>query len=64
LYAKQQNTHVDQYLREYNSLGEEECIFKWLIFPEKFTSIQFELLAAKASVQVYATEHFAVGMRS
>lgn len=61
LYAKQQNALVDQYLGEYNILGEEECIFRWLILPEKFTSVQFELLAAKAGVQVYAAERFAVG---
>ncbi|MFJ6266294.1 PLP-dependent aminotransferase family protein [Lysinibacillus xylanilyticus] len=61
LYAKQQNALVNQYLGDYNILGEEECIFRWLILPEKFTSVQFELLASKAGVQVYAAERFAVG---
>ncbi|MFJ7405506.1 MULTISPECIES: PLP-dependent aminotransferase family protein [unclassified Lysinibacillus] len=61
LYAKQQNALVNQYLGEYNILGNDECIFRWLILPEKFTGVQFELLASKAGVQVYAAEHFAVG---
>ena len=61
LYAKQQNSLVNQYLGDYNILGEEECIFRWLILPEKFTGVQFELLASKAGVQVYAAERFAVG---
>ena len=29
--------------------------------PDKFTGVQFELLASKAGVQVYAAERFAVG---
>jgi DNA-binding transcriptional MocR family regulator len=61
LYAKQQNALVNQYLGEYNILGNDECIFRWLILPEKFTGVQFELLASKAGVQVYAAERFAVG---
>ncbi|KMY31628.1 GntR family transcriptional regulator [Lysinibacillus xylanilyticus] len=61
MYAKQQNALVNQYLGDYNILGEEECIFRWLLLPEKFTSVQFELLASKAGVQVYAAERFAVG---
>ncbi|MGE7840885.1 PLP-dependent aminotransferase family protein [Lysinibacillus sp. NPDC093712] len=61
LYAKQQNALVNQYLGEYNILGNDECIFRWLILPGKFTGVQFELLASKAGVQVYAAERFAVG---
>lgn len=61
LYAKQQNALVNQYLGNYNILGDEACIFRWLILPDKFTGVQFELLAAKAGVQVYAAERFAVG---
>ncbi|WP_286924261.1 MULTISPECIES: PLP-dependent aminotransferase family protein [Lysinibacillus] len=61
LYAKQQNALVNQYLGNYNILGGEACIFRWLILPDKFTGVQFELLAAKAGVQVYAAERFAVG---
>lgn len=61
LYAKQQNAMVNQYLGDYNILGDEACIFRWLILPDKFTGVQFELLAAKAGVQVYAAERFAVG---
>ncbi|QGG52148.1 PLP-dependent aminotransferase family protein [Lysinibacillus pakistanensis] len=61
LYAKQQNALVNQYLGNYNILGDDACIFRWLILPDKFTGVQFELLAAKAGVQVYAAERFAVG---
>ncbi|WP_341299555.1 PLP-dependent aminotransferase family protein [Lysinibacillus sp. FSL H8-0500] len=60
-YTKQQNALVNQYLGEYHILGDEECIFRWLLLPEQFTGVQFELLAAKAGVQVYAAERFAVG---
>jgi len=60
-YAKQQNVLVDQYLGDYHILGDEECIFRWLQLPDKFTGVQFELLASKAGVQVYAAERFAVG---
>ncbi len=61
LYAKQQNALVNQYLYGYTVLGDEACIFRWLILPNKFTGVQFELLASKAGVQVYAAERFAVG---
>lgn len=60
-YAKQQNALVNKYLGDYDILGEEECIFRWLYLPDKFTGVQFELLASKAKVQVYAAERFAVG---
>ncbi len=60
-YAKQQNALVNHYLAEYHILGDEECIFRWLLLPDKFTGVQFELLASKAGVQVYAAERFAVG---
>ncbi|KUF31936.1 MULTISPECIES: PLP-dependent aminotransferase family protein [Lysinibacillus] len=60
-YAKQQNALVNKYLGDYDILGEEECIFRWLYLPDKFTGVQFELLASKAGVQVYAAERFAVG---
>ncbi|MFJ7697716.1 PLP-dependent aminotransferase family protein [Lysinibacillus fusiformis] len=60
-YAKQQNALVNHYLAEYQILGDEECIFRWLLLPDKFTGVQFELLASKAGVQVYAAERFAVG---
>ena len=61
LYTKEQNALVDQYLDDYQVLGDAECIFRWLLLPEKFTGMQFELLASKAGVQVYAAERFAVG---
>ena len=61
LYAKQQNALVNHYLSDYSVLGDAECIFRWLILPDKFTGMQFELLASKAGVQVYAAERFAVG---
>ncbi|MFJ7735604.1 PLP-dependent aminotransferase family protein [Lysinibacillus sp. NPDC097287] len=60
-YTKEQNTLVDHYLGDYQVLGDAECIFRWLLLPEKFTGMQFELLASKAGVQVYAAERFAVG---
>lgn len=60
-YARQQNALVNQYLGDYHILGDDECIFRWLHLPDKFTGVQFELLASKAGVQVYAAERFAVG---
>lgn len=61
LYTKEQNALVNHYLDDYQVLGDAECIFRWLLLPEKFTGMQFELLASKAGVQVYAAERFAVG---
>lgn len=61
LYTKEQNALVDHYLSDYLVRGDAECIFRWLILPEKFTGMQFEMLASKAGVQVYAAERFVVG---
>ena len=56
-----QNALVDRYLDGYSVIGEAECIFRWLILPERFTSESFEAKAYRAGVQVYAAERFAVG---
>lgn len=60
-YTKEQNALVDHYLSDYEVRGDKECIFRWLQLPEKFTGMQFEMLASKAGVQVYAAERFVVG---
>ncbi|MFJ7951884.1 PLP-dependent aminotransferase family protein [Lysinibacillus sp. NPDC096418] len=60
-YTKEQNALVDYYLSDYLVLGDAECIFRWLLLPDKFTGMQFEMLASKAGVQVYAAERFVVG---
>ena len=60
-YTKEQNALVNHYLSDYLVRGDAECIFRWLLLPEKFTGMQFEVLAAKAGVQVYAAERFVVG---
>lgn len=55
------NTIVDRFLGSYKLLGEPECIFRWLILPERFTGESFESQAYESGVQVYSAERFAVG---
>jgi DNA-binding transcriptional MocR family regulator len=45
-------------------LGVETGIFRWLLLPGKITGAEFETLAAKQGVQVYAAERFVVGNSS
>lgn len=55
------NQIVNQYLADYNCLGAETGIFHWLLLPGKITGAEFEALAARHGVQVYAAERFVVG---
>ncbi|PAD68236.1 GntR family transcriptional regulator [Bacillus sp. 7586-K] len=55
------NQVVDRYLADYTCLGVETGIFRWLLLPGKMTGAEFEALAAKQRVQVYAAERFVVG---
>lgn len=55
------NQVVNQYLADYRCLGDKTGIFRWLLLPGKVTSAEFERLAAKHGVQVYAAERFVVG---
>jgi DNA-binding transcriptional MocR family regulator len=55
------NQVVDRYLADYTCLGDETGIFRWLLLPGKITGAEFESLAAKQGVQVYAAERFVVG---
>lgn len=59
--ARRRNEIVNQYLSEYNILGNDECIFRWLILPDDIMAEKLELQALKEGVQVYASERFAVG---
>ncbi|MGG1397535.1 PLP-dependent aminotransferase family protein [Bacillus salipaludis] len=58
------NQVVNRYLAEYTCLGDETGIFRWLLLPGKMTGAEFETLAAKQGVQVYAAERFVVGNSS
>ena len=58
------NQAVNQYLADYTCLGVETGIFRWLLLPGKITGAEFETLAAKQGVQVYAAERFVVGNSS
>jgi len=55
------NGLVNYYLSEYNCRGEDTCIFRWLKLPSKISGSDFEKLALKHGVQIYAAERFAVG---
>ncbi|PKG22682.1 aminotransferase-like domain-containing protein [Niallia nealsonii] len=55
------NQILDQYLSDYTCLGDGTGIFRWLLLPGKGTGADFEMLAAKHGVQVYAAERFVVG---
>ncbi|MEA1962281.1 MAG: aminotransferase class I/II-fold pyridoxal phosphate-dependent enzyme [Bacillota bacterium] len=61
IYTQAQNAIIDRYLDDYTVLGEDECNFRWLMLPVRFTGESFELCAYHAGVQVYAAERFAVG---
>ncbi|MDQ0230152.1 aminotransferase-like domain-containing protein [Metabacillus malikii] len=55
------NEMVNRYLEDYTCLGDDTGIFRWLLLPENISGSQFETLAAKHGVQVYAAERFVVG---
>lgn len=55
------NQLVNHYLADYMFLGDETGIFRWLLLPGKITGAEFETLAARQGVQVYAAERFMVG---
>ncbi|WP_243158107.1 aminotransferase-like domain-containing protein [Aminipila terrae] len=55
------NELVNKYLSGYDCRGEDTGIFRWLMLPKQITGADFEVLAFKHGVQVYAAERFAVG---
>ncbi|WP_243136857.1 aminotransferase-like domain-containing protein [Alkaliphilus serpentinus] len=55
------NQLVNYYLSEYDCLGENTCIFRWLKLPGKISATDFEALALKHGVQVYGADRFTVG---
>lgn len=55
------NQLVNYYLSEYDCLGEDTCIFRWLKLPSETSGTDFEALALQHGVQVYAAERFVIG---
>lgn len=55
------NQLVDRYLEDFACLGNETGIFRWLQIPGGVKGSEFESLAARHGVQVYAAERFVVG---
>ena len=55
------NQLVNEYLPQNLLSGDESCIFRWINLPQKFNGSEFEKLAEKAGVQVFASDRFAVG---
>lgn len=55
------NAIVDRYLGGYPVLGDAECLFRWLILPDRFTGEAFEAKAYQAGVRVYGADRFVVG---
>lgn len=59
--TRERNALVEKYLGEYSLIGDENCIFKWFILPEKFDALEFENLAYKKGVRIYSANKFIVG---
>ena len=59
--TREKNALVEKYLGKYNLIGDENCIFKWFILPEKFDDLEFENLAYKKGVRIYSADKFTVG---
>lgn len=55
------NVIVDRYLSGHPVLGEPNCLFRWLILPERFSGEAFEAKAYQAGVRVYGADRFVVG---
>ncbi|WP_201004030.1 aminotransferase-like domain-containing protein [Paenibacillus glycanilyticus] len=58
------NQIVNRYLADYTCLGVDTGIFRWLLLPDNITGAEFEKLAARQGVQVYAADRFVVGNSS
>lgn len=59
--TNERNRIINRVLDSYDVRGDENCIFRWLILPEKFSGEDFEKRAYERGVQVYASERFVVG---
>ena len=55
------NEVINRYLGDFQCIGVETGIFRWLLLPSQITGAEFESLAAQQGVQVYAAERFVVG---
>jgi DNA-binding transcriptional MocR family regulator len=55
------NQLVNYYLSEYDCLGDDTSVFRWLKLPQKTSGPNFEALALEYGVQVYAADRFIVG---
>jgi DNA-binding transcriptional MocR family regulator len=58
---KKRNALVNQYLADYQVMGNDEIIFRWLLLPDGMEGEQFEAMAFERGVKVYAAERFTVG---
>ena len=58
---KKRNQVVNEYLKGYQVMGNDEIIFRWLLLPGGITGEQFEAMALEKGLKVYAAERFAVG---
>ena len=59
--TRERNALVQKYLEEYNIIGDQNCIFKWFILPEKIDDIEFENIAYQNGVRIYSANKFIVG---
>lgn len=58
---KKRNHLVNEYLKGYQVMGNDEIIFRWLVLPDGITGERFEAMALEKGLKVYAAERFAVG---
>ncbi|MBU4440513.1 MAG: PLP-dependent aminotransferase family protein [Firmicutes bacterium] len=59
--AARRNALVNAYLCDYQCRGDETGIFRWLLLPGSINGSDFEALALKNGVRLYAAERFTVG---
>lgn len=61
--TRKRNRMISEILHQFDVQGDDYCNFRWLMLPQKFTGMTFELYAKNAGVQLYAAERFAIGSR-
>ena len=62
LERKKRNKLVDFYLGEYNCLGDNDSLFRWLVLPEGVKENIFVAEAKEKGVVIFPSEKFAIGM--
>ena len=59
--AGKRNRLLNRILADYEVLGSDNSLFRWLLLPKGWSGSKFESIAYARGVQVYGAERFAVG---